>query len=42
MTFASVNSKTNNKKRSSTEKGIDRGFIWLTAALAFAIAGVLI
>lgn len=42
MTSASVNSKTNNKKRSSTEKGIDRGFIWLTAALAFAIAGILL
>lgn len=42
MTSTAVNSKTDNKKRSSTEKGIDRGFIWLTAAFAFAIAGVLV
>ncbi len=42
MTSTTVNSKTNNKKRSSTEKRIDRGFIWLTAILAFAIAGVLV
>ena len=41
MTSASVNSK-DNKKRSSTEKSIDRGFIWLTGILAFAIAGILL
>ncbi|WP_319420843.1 PstC family ABC transporter permease [Pleurocapsa sp. FMAR1] len=42
MTSSTVDSKTDNKKRFSTEKSIDRGFIWLTAALAFAIAGVLV
>ena len=42
MTSSTVNSKTDNKKRSSTEKSIDRGFIWLTAVFAFAIAGVLV
>ena len=30
------------KKRSSTEKNIDRSLIWLTRILAFAIAGVLL
>ena len=34
--------KTDNKNRSSTEKGLDRSFIWLTAILAVAVAGILI
>ena len=42
MTSSAVDSKTDNKHRSSTEKGIDRTFIWLTTILAFAIAGVLL
>ncbi|MEO0847027.1 MAG: phosphate ABC transporter permease subunit PstC [Cyanobacteria bacterium J06648_1] len=45
MTFGTLNShnsKTDNKKRSSTEKGLDRSFIWLTAFFALAIAGILI
>ena len=37
-----VNSKTDHKNRSSTEKNLDRGFIWLTTILAFAVAGILI
>ena len=41
MTSA-VDSKTDNKHRSSAEKNIDRSFIWLTTILAFAIAGVLL
>lgn len=42
MTFSAIDSQTDNKQRSSTEKGIDRSFIWLTTVLAFAIAGVLL
>lgn len=44
MTSTAVNKtdKTDNKNRSSTEKGLDRSFIWLTGILAFAVAGVLI
>ena len=41
MTSSTVNSK-DRKHRSSTEKGIDRGFIWLTGILGFAIAGILL
>ena len=38
-----ANSKNSDRKhRSSTEKNLDRGFIWLTTFLAFAIAGVLV
>ena len=36
-----VNSK-DRKNRSSTEKNLDRSFIWLTTFLAFAVAGVLV
>ena len=45
MASSAVNSKTDstdNKNRSSTEKGLDSGFKWLTTILAFAIAGVLL
>ncbi|MDJ0568182.1 MAG: phosphate ABC transporter permease subunit PstC [Pleurocapsa sp. MO_192.B19] len=42
MTSTAVNSKTDNKKRSSTEKSIDRSFIWLTRILAYAVAGILL
>lgn len=42
MTSTAVNSQTDNKKRTSTEKGIDRSFIWLTRIFAFAIAGILL
>lgn len=44
MTSTAVNKtdKTDNKNRSSTEKGLDRSFIWLTGILAFAVAGVLL
>ncbi|MDJ0590357.1 MAG: phosphate ABC transporter permease subunit PstC [Pleurocapsa sp. MO_226.B13] len=42
MTSTAANSKADNKKRSSSEKTIDGGFIWLTRILAFAIAGVLL
>ena len=41
MTSSTVNSK-DRKHRSSTEKGIDRSFIWLTGILGFAIAGILL
>ena len=44
MTSTAVNQtdKTDNKNRSSTEKGLDRSFIWLTGILGFAVAGVLV
>ena len=44
MTSTTVNQtdKTDNKNRSSTEKGLDRSFIWLTGILAFSVAGVLL
>ena len=42
MTSSAVDTETDNKKRSSSEKSIDFGFIWLTRILAFAIAGVLL
>lgn len=42
MTSTAVQSQTDNKKRTSTEKGIDRSFIWLTRIFAFAIAGILL
>jgi phosphate transport system permease protein len=44
MTSTTVNhtDKTDNKNRSSTEKGLDRSFIWLTGILAFSVAGVLL
>lgn len=36
------NQQTDNKNRSSTEKGIDRSFIWLTTILGFFVAAILI
>ena len=42
MTSSALNSETEPKKRSSTEKSIDRSFIWLTAILGFAIAVILL
>lgn len=42
MTSNTVNSQVERRKRSSSEKAIDRSFIWLTAFFAFAIAGILI
>ena len=42
MTSSAVDSKTDRKHRSSIEKGIDRSFIWLTAFLAFLVAGFLL
>ena len=41
MTSA-VNSQTDNKDRSSTEKSIDSSFIWLTRILGFFVAAILL
>ncbi|MBE9044083.1 phosphate ABC transporter permease subunit PstC [Pleurocapsales cyanobacterium LEGE 10410] len=42
MSSSAVNSQTDNKNRSSTEKSLDSSFIWLTRILSFLVAAVLL
>lgn len=42
MTAAIGDTQADNAKRSSTEKNLDKSFIWVTRILAIAVAGILI
>lgn len=42
MSSPAINTKTGIKPRSGWEKGVDKGFIWLTRIFALAVAGILI
>lgn len=42
MSSPAINTKTAIKPRSSWERAVDKGFIWLTRIFAIAVAGVLI
>lgn len=42
MSSPAINTKTAIKPRSSWERAVDKGFIWLTRIFALAVAGVLI
>lgn len=42
MSSPAINTKTAIKPRSSWEKSVDKGFIWLTRIFALAVAGILI
>ena len=42
MSSPAVNKKTGIKPRSGWERGVDKGFIWLTRIFALAVAGILI